>query len=137
MAKVQVLRSFFMIGILEQFVDTLTIFQKMLPSYYNGVIDIWNSDCKLFNIPKSDNAIILKIFFTLSSSGYLCLLVLQAKRNSTKTMNRKELSLESREFLMLGPLKWETDLYVFIRALFNERLRRYGITPHEVQMTRK
>lgn len=46
MAKVQVLRSFFMIGILEQFVDTLTIFQKMLPSYYNGVIDIWNSDCK-------------------------------------------------------------------------------------------
>lgn len=105
MAKSQVLRQFFMIGILEQFVDTLQIFQKMLPSYYSGVIDIWNSD------------------------------FLQAKRNSTKTMNRKELSLDSRKFLMLGPLKWETDLYVFVRALFNERLRRHNITPHEVQMT--
>lgn len=105
LAKTQVLRQFFMIGILEQFVDTLEIFQKMLPAYYDGVIDIWNSD------------------------------FLQAKRNSTKTMNRKELSLDSRKFLMLGPLKWETDLYIFTRALFNERLRRHNITPHEVQMT--
>jgi hypothetical protein len=89
--------------ILEQFVDTLQIFQKMLPGYYSGVIDIWNSD------------------------------FLQAKRNSTKTMNRKELSLDARKFLILGPLKFETDLYIFIRALFNERLRRHNITPHEVQ----
>ena len=46
LAKNQVLRQFFMIGILEQFVDTLQIFQRMLPAYYSGVIDIWNSDCK-------------------------------------------------------------------------------------------
>jgi len=36
---------------------------------------------------------------------------------------------------MKGPLKWETDLYIFVRALFNERLRRYDITPTGVQIT--
>lgn len=61
--------------------------------------------------------------------------VLQEKRNRTKTLNRKELSNHSREFLMKGPLKWETDLYIFVRALFNERLRRYDITPTGVQIT--
>ena len=36
---------------------------------------------------------------------------------------------------MKGPLKWETDLYIFVRALFNERLRRYDIAPTGVQIT--
>ena len=46
--------------------------------------------------------------------------VLQSKRNSTKTRNRRDLSNEGRKFMMMGPLKWESDLYFFIRAMFNE-----------------
>lgn len=105
LAKINVLRNFFAVGILEQFVDTLKTFEAILPNYYSGVLDIWNSQ------------------------------MLQEKRNRTKTLNRKELSNHSREFLMKGPLKWETDLYIFVRALFNERLRRYDITPTGVQIT--
>ncbi|CAG5105830.1 Oidioi.mRNA.OKI2018_I69.chr1.g2491.t2.cds [Oikopleura dioica] len=105
LAKINVLRNFYAVGILEQFVDTLKTFEIILPNYYSGVLDIWNSS------------------------------MMQEKRNKTKTLNRKELSSHSREFLMKGPLKWETDLYIFVRALFNERLRRYEIVPTGVQIT--
>ena len=47
MAKIQAMRTFFVIGILEQFEDTLKVFETILPSYYSGVLDIWQSDSKL------------------------------------------------------------------------------------------
>ena len=120
MAKINVLRNFYAVGILEQFVDTLKSFEAMLPNYYSGVLDIWNSQSKSL-IP---DQVVLVIFS-----------VLQEKRNRTKTVNSTELSNQSREFLMKGPLKWETDLYIFVRALFNERLRSYNIAPTGVQIT--
>jgi len=46
MAKIQAMRTFFVIGILEQFEDTLKVFETILPSYYSGVLDIWQSDSK-------------------------------------------------------------------------------------------
>ena len=48
MAKIQAMRTFFVIGILEQFEDTLKVFETILPSYYSGVLDIWQSDSKYF-----------------------------------------------------------------------------------------
>jgi hypothetical protein len=120
LAKINVLRNFYAVGILEQFVDTLKSFEAMLPNYYSGVLDIWNSQSKSL-IP---DQVVLVIFS-----------VLQEKRNRTKTVNSTELSNQSREFLMKGPLKWETDLYIFVRALFNERLRHYNIAPTGVQIT--
>ena len=50
MAKIQTLRTFFAIGILEQFEDTLKVFETILPNYFSGVLDIWKSDCKLYNL---------------------------------------------------------------------------------------
>ena len=47
-------------------------------------------------------------------------LALQTKRNSTKTRNRRDLSFEGRKIMMEGPLKWETDLYIFIRTDFEK-----------------
>lgn len=105
MAKIQAMRTFFVIGILEQFEDTLKVFETILPSYYSGVLDIWQSD------------------------------TLQSKRNSTKTRNRRDLSFEGRKFMMEGPLKWETDLYIFIRAMFNEKMRRLGIQQSPLNVT--
>jgi hypothetical protein len=121
LAKINVLRNFYAVGILEQFVDTLKSFEAILPNYYSGVLDIWNSQSKSL----TPEQVVTLIVFS----------VLQEKRNRTKTLNRKELSNHSREFLMKGPLKWETDLYIFVRALFNERLRRYDIAPTGVQIT--
>ena len=63
------------------------------------------------------------------------ILALQSKRNSTKTRNRRDLSFEGRKFMMEGPLKWETDLYIFIRAMFNEKMRRLGIEQSPLNVT--
>lgn len=46
LAKINVLRNFYAVGILEQFVDTLKSFEAILPNYYSGVLDIWNSQSK-------------------------------------------------------------------------------------------
>lgn len=46
LAKINVLRNFYAVGILEQFVDTLKTFEIILPNYYSGVLDIWNSSSK-------------------------------------------------------------------------------------------
>jgi len=62
MAKHNIATKFFMVGILEQFDETVLLFEKMLPSYYDGA---WN----LYNTPE-----------------------VQMHRNQTKTINRKEVS---------------------------------------------
>ena len=97
MAKNNIATRFFMVGILEQFDETVQLFEKMLPRYYEGA---WN----LYNTPE-----------------------VQMHRNQTKTINRKEVSNETREFFEKGPLKYNYDLYHYAKAIFNERLRRIGI----------
>lgn len=62
--------------------------------------------------------------------------MVQEARNSTRTNNRKEISVANRAKMADHALKWEMDLYLFIRALFNERLARMGIQPHEIKSTR-
>ena len=42
-AKMNVLREFYVIGIMEQFEDTLEIFEHTLPRYFKGVTSIWKT----------------------------------------------------------------------------------------------
>ena len=51
----------------------------------------------------------------------------QAKRTATKTVKAVKMNNDSRAYFKDGPLKWEFDVYMFARALFNERLRRSNI----------
>ena len=43
-AKRNVIKSYFVIGILEQFEDTLTLFEKLMPKYFTGIKTIWKTD---------------------------------------------------------------------------------------------
>ena len=45
-AKINVIKSYFVIGILEQFEDTLTLFEKLMPKYFTGIKTIWKTDGK-------------------------------------------------------------------------------------------
>lgn len=36
----------YVVGILEQFEDTLRMFETMLPDFYSGAMTAWRSDCK-------------------------------------------------------------------------------------------
>ena len=48
--KRRVVKDYFIIGILEQFEDTLALFEIMLPMFYKGATDAWKSDCKYTTI---------------------------------------------------------------------------------------
>ena len=86
-----------MIGILEQWDDTLALFEAQLPTVYRNVQRIWRS---------------AKV---------------QAIRNSTKSVHTKKMNAESKKFLINGPLKWDYELYTFGRSVFNNRLVEFGL----------
>ena len=50
------------------------------------------------------------------------------KRAATKTIGAVPMNNQTRHYFANGPLKYEYQLYAFTRQLFNERLRRAGIT---------
>jgi len=39
--------NFFAVGVLEQFDDTLKLFEKMLPRFFTGATEVYHSDSKL------------------------------------------------------------------------------------------
>ena len=47
-AKRNVMKSYFVIGILEQFEDTLTLFETVMPKYFGGIKDVWKTDGNYF-----------------------------------------------------------------------------------------
>ena len=98
------------------------LLQKYLQSLYNCGFFVVSSTLKLL----PSNLITILLFK-----------VAQKARNSTRTSNRKEISAVNRAKMANHALKWEMDLYLFIRALFNEKLKRYNIEPHEIKSTRR
>lgn len=49
-AKQRVLNDYFVIGVLEQFEDSLRVFEKLLPRYYRGALDVYHSKSKFSNM---------------------------------------------------------------------------------------
>lgn len=98
-AKKQVVNSFYQIGILEQFEDTLTLFEQSVPSVFAGALTAFQSD------------------------------YIQFRRNSTRTIEGDPLLPETRDYLEKHTLKWEMDFYWFCRYLFNKKLKAYRIEP--------
>ena len=47
-AKQRVLNDYFVIGVLEQFEDSLRVFEKLLPRYYRGALDVYHSKSEFF-----------------------------------------------------------------------------------------
>lgn len=91
-------KNFFVVGVLEQFDDTLHLFEKLLPRYFNGATEVYHSD------------------------------KIAEKRAATKTVGAVPMNNVTRHYFAQGPLRYEYQLYAFTRQLFNERLRRAGIT---------
>ena len=42
-AKRRMLNDYFVIGVLEQFEDSLRVLEKLLPRYYRGALDVYQS----------------------------------------------------------------------------------------------
>ena len=73
----RILNDYFLVGILEQFEDSLNLFEKVLPSYFRGAREAANSEFA------------------------------KIAMNTTRTKDKKKMSQASRDFLQNGPLKHE------------------------------
>ena len=93
-AKTRLAQDYHVIGVLEQFEDTLELFEYMLPKFYKGAMEVWRSAA------------------------------IQTTRNQTRSLNKHGLSPNAEAIMKQQVLKYEYDLYDFTRSLFNERLRR-------------
>ena len=82
-AKIRLIKDYHVIGVLEQFEDTLELLEHMLPRYYKGARATW----------KNSN--------------------ISGTQNKTKSLHKKKLSDEAVEMMKLNVLHHETDLYDF------------------------
>lgn len=96
-AKLNIAKNFYLVGILEQFIDTLHLFEKVMPKYYDRAIEALNSEGVQHTI------------------------------NMTKTQHKTPMSEESRHYFRTGPLRYESDVYEFAKKIFNERLEQANI----------
>ena len=62
---------------------------------------------------------------------FLQIIAIQEVRNTTKTLGKQRLWDSTRRFLEQGPLKYEMDLYNFIKQLFHRKLLAFGINPDD------
>ena len=76
----RLLNDYFLVGILEQFEDSLNLFEKVLPNFFRGARQA-------------------------EASEYA-----KMAMNTTRTRDKKKMSWESREYLSTGPLKYEVKI---------------------------
>ena len=73
------MNDYFVVGILEQFDDSLNLFEKVLPNFFRGARQA-------------------------EASEYA-----KMAMNTTRTRDKKKMSRESRDYLQEGPLKYEVS----------------------------
>jgi len=100
-AKRRMLDDYFVVGVLEQFEDSLSVFEKLLPRYYRGALEVYESK------------------------------MIQTTRNQTKSIGKRTLPDEVANKLRSGALKYELDLYQFARQLFNKQMQALNIPRYQ------
>lgn len=91
-----VLHEYFAIGILEDFKETLQLFEKLMPKIFTGVSNLYESDAQVKTIV-----------------------------DQTKTLNRYGISEANRKYLQENLFKYEVDLYNFIHVKFLKQLEKF------------
>ena len=77
------MNDYFVVGILEQFDDSLNLFEKVLPNFFRGARQA-------------------------EASEYA-----KMAMNTTRTRDKKKMSRESRDYLQEGPLKYEVNAVIW------------------------
>lgn len=97
-ARKHIIEQYYAIGLMEQFEETLALFEKVLPQFFAGAQAAYNSQ------------------------------FVRTKRDSSKTAHTDGFSNSTRAWLESGPLRYEMDLYNLIKSIFVQRLNYFGIS---------
>jgi len=104
-ARKNIIEQYYAIGVMEQFEETLALFEKVLPQFFSGAQAAYNSQ------------------------------FVRTKRESSKTAHTDGFSNATRTWLENGPLRYEMDLYNLIKSIFVTRLNYFGITKETLSTT--
>jgi len=96
-AKKHVLNEYLAIGILEDIENTLTLFERMVPTVFHGAPAVYRA-------------------------------IGETITNQTSTAKKEPVSDLVREKLEKGPLRHQVDLYNLIKAVYEQKLRDFGIS---------
>jgi len=96
-ARKNIIEQYHAIGVMENFEETLALFEKVLPQFFTGAQAAYNSQ------------------------------FVRTKRDSSKTAHTDGFSNSTRAWLESGPLRYEMDLYNLIKSIFAKRLNYFGI----------
>lgn len=97
-ARTHIIKQYYAIGLMEEFEETLALFETVLPQFFKGAQAAYNSQ------------------------------FVRAKRDSSKTAHTDGFNNQTRQWLETGPLRYEMDLYNLIKSIFNQRLNFFGIS---------
>ena len=126
LARHNILHNYYAIGLMEDFELTLTLFEKMIPSFFSGAQAAYQS--KLVQTKAGFQIVKMEHSNWLTNKKRAHNLKTNFKRDSSKTAAHKStFSNSTRKFLEEGPLRYEMDLYNLIKSVFNQRLTEYGL----------
>ncbi|KAI8502720.1 hypothetical protein Bbelb_194220, partial [Branchiostoma belcheri] len=142
-AKDNVLDKFLVVGILEEFNDTLRVFEHLLPNFFKGAMSVWEnppqwgSACAMAWNPSVNKRFVSAPF--LRSEGratdlcHTCAVQLRQLYNSSKTAKKPTPSPFIRDKFRRR-MKLEYEFYYFVRDIFHNLKNKLGIpsTPDQV-----
>ena len=96
--KHNVLKEYYIIGLLEELELTFLLMESKLPEYFRGVLEVYNS-------PVGEG------------SSY-----------RSSTAHNYTISDDVRDYLSQGPLKHSVDIYEFVRTIFWQKIRANNIS---------
>jgi len=96
-SKHSLLNRFLVVGILEEFDLSLSMFEKLIPEVFHNVLNVAHS------------------------------YQIQQAQNSTKSLKVVKMTPEVADYFRTGPLRYETDFYQFAKAVFYKQCKQHGL----------
>lgn len=101
MAKIRLLKEYYIVGTLEKFEESLRLMEHTLPQFFSGVLGLFK-----------DRDV-------------------QEVINSTRTIDKPQLSQHLRQELAMDSLRYEMELFAFIQSVLYKKYTSFGFHPED------
>lgn len=101
MAKIRLLKEYYIVGTLEKFEESLRLMEHTLPTFFSGVLGLYKQ-------PDVQEVI-----------------------NNTRTIDKPQLSQHLRQELAMDSLRYEMELFAFIQSVLYKKYTSFGFHPED------
>lgn len=101
MAKIRLLKEYYIVGTLEKIEESLRLLEHTLPQFFSGVLGVFREQD------------------------------VQEVANSTRTLEKPQLSQHLRQELAMDSLRYEMELFAFIQSVLYKKYTSFGFHPED------